>query len=101
MEAVRRPRITVAFGSVETPQDRLFYEAFTGEIVSDERRRRPPWKGTFWCAADKPIEDPSLVLRPVYRTTKLPNDEDGFPFRCNACGIEIVELQRVMSEWFG
>ena len=93
----RRPMV-VAFEQALTAHDRLFLDLF-GKGVSDEHRRRPPGKGKFWCAADKPEHENSVdfVLRPVYRTTKLPTDEYGHPVRCEECGIEIARLQEMFT----
>lgn len=88
---MRRP-IIVAFESVATPQDRLTAAVLDGEW-SIESARKPARKGVFWCAADKPIEDDSLRLAPVHRTSKLPEGAE-----CEECGIAIAQLQQMMGD---
>lgn len=87
-----RRRMVVAYESVETPQDRLYQEMMTGELLPMERRRRPPGKGVFWCAADRPEESDQLRLRPVYRTNRVPEFA-----QCEVCFIEIAALQKAMA----
>lgn len=96
---MRRRRMVVAFQSVQTPLDRVtkmaLDNASADELLADARR--PPGKGRYWCAADKPMEDAYLVIAPVYRTSEVPDDEWGNPVQCEECGIEISKLQEMFA----
>lgn len=84
-----RRRIIVAFEEIETPQDRMWRTVASGitEVSSKPVRLKK-----FWCAADKPNTDPTFMVAPVYRTSTVPEDA-----ACETCGLEIVELQKLMT----
>lgn len=89
---MRRRRMIVAFQAIETPQGRMFRELVGGDEIPMGERRKPRGLGVYWCAADKPIEDSSLRLAPVYRTQKIPEEA-----RCEECRIEITKLQEMLA----
>lgn len=94
-----RRRIVVAFQEVESPQGRLLRHMLDGDLLEEDLSgpRRPAGRGRYWCAADRPVgTDEGFQIAAVYRTHDVPEGA-----RCEACSIEIRELQEAMGAFGG